>query len=298
MPLVEECRHAVPYTRWAFVLVNFTSDLFQGHAVTRGQFVIDERVAMAFEQVTQSLTAARFPMARVVGVYILAWIVGSCAVAELLGYLLHRLLHSGLIGVLSRSHMKHHLVLYGPQQDQRPGEDYADATHGEIAIGNVGLEWLVPGGTILGAALGLLWLLQVPMVYQVTFAVTTLTWSFWVFSYLHDRMHVKGFWMERNPFLKRWFCWARNLHDIHHRVLNDRGLMDKNLGIGFAFFDWLFGTMTMVEPPFNNTGLEAAKKRFDLVLAGEEIENRGTPTTKSSTTPGTIGKKSNLKGSR
>jgi sterol desaturase/sphingolipid hydroxylase (fatty acid hydroxylase superfamily) len=34
--------------------------------------------------------------------------------------------------------------------------------------------------------------------------------------------------------------------------------MDKNFGIGLAFFDWVFGTMTMVEPPFNRTGLEAA----------------------------------------
>jgi hypothetical protein len=33
MPLVDGCRHAVPYTRWTFVLVNFTSDPFQGHEV-------------------------------------------------------------------------------------------------------------------------------------------------------------------------------------------------------------------------------------------------------------------------
>jgi hypothetical protein len=63
----------------------------------------------------------------------------------LLGYLLHRLLHSGRIGFLSRSHMKHHLALYGPLQPQRPGTAYHDATTGDVAIGNVGLEWLLPG---------------------------------------------------------------------------------------------------------------------------------------------------------
>ena len=50
------------------------------------------------------------------------WIVGSVMIAELLGYLLHRLLHSGWIRWLSASHMKHHMVLYGPLQKQRPSE--------------------------------------------------------------------------------------------------------------------------------------------------------------------------------
>ena len=43
----------------------------------------------------------------------LSWVLGSTYSAELLGYWLHRLLHSGAIAVLSRNHMKHHLVLYG-----------------------------------------------------------------------------------------------------------------------------------------------------------------------------------------
>jgi len=221
------------------------------------------------KQSVDSATTVGLGHVRVIGVYLLCWIVGSCGVAELMGYLLHRLLHSGLIGFLSRNHMKHHLVLYGPQQDQRPDEGYADATENEIAIGNVGLEWLVPGGIILLAALALLRLLHVPILYQITFVGTTLVWSLLVFSYLHDRMHIREFWMENNRFLKRWFCWARDLHDIHHRVLNDRGLMDKNFGIGFAFFDWLFGTMTLVEPPFNEAGLAAAKRRFQFVLERE-----------------------------
>jgi len=79
-------------------------------------------------------------------------------------------------------------------------------------------------------------------------------------------MHITGFWMERVPVVKVWFCWARNLHDIHHRVLNNQGLMDKNFGIGFAFFDWLFGTMAPVQPPFNHAGLAAAQQRFDFAI--------------------------------
>lgn len=86
-----------------------------------------------------------------------------------------------------------------------------------------------------------------------------------MFSYLHDRLHVKRFWTERNPVLKFWFRGARRLHDIHHRVLNDRGLMDKNFGIGFFLFDRLFGTFSPEQPPFNHRGYEVPKKKFKFV---------------------------------
>jgi hypothetical protein len=69
---------------------------------------------------------------------IVVWIASSCFSAELLGYGLHRLLHSGLIGFLSREHMKHHMVLYGPLQPQR-FEKYRDATSGDLSLGNIGL---------------------------------------------------------------------------------------------------------------------------------------------------------------
>jgi hypothetical protein len=61
-----------------------------------------------------------------------AWIGISILVSELLGYLLHRLMHSGKITFLSRSHMRHHLLLYGPLDPQRPGSEYRDATTGML----------------------------------------------------------------------------------------------------------------------------------------------------------------------
>jgi sterol desaturase/sphingolipid hydroxylase (fatty acid hydroxylase superfamily) len=196
---------------------------------------------------------------------ITAWALTAILLSELLGYLLHRLLHSGWIRFLSMNHMKHHLLLYGPLQKQRPSEEYLDATTGQVAIGNIGLEWILPAGVLLIVLGGLFWFLGIGLGYQLLFFAIVLAWSFWVFSYLHDRMHIQGFWMERAPILKHWFCWARRLHDIHHRVLNDQGIMDKNFGIGFAFFDWLFGTMAPVQPPFNRAGLDAAKQKFDFV---------------------------------
>jgi len=194
-----------------------------------------------------------------------AWAVGSCLVSEFLGYLLHRLMHSDSVRFLSRNHMTHHLRLYGPQDDQRPAGAYKDATTNRRAIGNVGAEWLVPGAFLLVLCVFLLHFMRVFWAYRLTFVLCALAWSFLVFSYLHDGMHTRNFWMERNPVFRHWFCSARSHHDIHHRQLNDRGLMDKNFGIGLPFCDWLFGTAMKDLKPLNAAGLQAAFRRYSFV---------------------------------
>jgi sterol desaturase/sphingolipid hydroxylase (fatty acid hydroxylase superfamily) len=207
---------------------------------------------------------------------VLAWLVASIFVSELLGYFLHRLLHSGKVGFLSRGHMLHHLVFYGPLQSQRPETEYRDATLDAVSIGNVGLEWLVPGAILLAASMVLLWYLQVTIFHQLVFVGGSLAWSFLMFSYLHDRMHIAGFWMGQNRCLKRWFVAARLAHDIHHRALNDEGFMDKNFGIGFFLFDRLFGTLSNGRPVFNQYGYAKALRRFDEVLEPWEKKEERT----------------------
>jgi sterol desaturase/sphingolipid hydroxylase (fatty acid hydroxylase superfamily) len=193
------------------------------------------------------------------------WVVGSCAVAELLGYLLHRLLHSDRIRFLSRSHMIHHLVLYGPLQPQRPSPEYLDATTGRAALGSIGLEWLVPSGLLLGMFLGAFQIFHVRALHQIIFVGVTLAWSFLMFSYVHDGMHLQGAWMAKSPLVRGWFLSARHFHDVHHMALNNAGLMDKNFGIGFYFFDRLFGSFSVTARPFNRQGYEAAKKRYAFI---------------------------------
>ena len=197
---------------------------------------------------------------------VLSWLAASILASELLGYLLHRVLHSGKIGFLSRSHMRHHLLLYGPLHSQRPGSSYHDATTDSISLGNIGLEWLAPGALLLAISVTVLHFLRVLVMYQSIFVVGSLAWSFLMFSYLHDRMHIADFWMERNPWLNRWFVSAREAHDIHHWALNDQGLMDKNFGIAFFFFDRAFGTWTAHWPSFNRRGYTKALQRFSNVL--------------------------------
>jgi sterol desaturase/sphingolipid hydroxylase (fatty acid hydroxylase superfamily) len=133
-------------------------------------------------------------------------------------------------------------------------------------VGNIGAEWLVPSVLLLACIAVLFWMLHIQLLHQAVFFVTVLAWSFVMFSYLHDRMHVQNFWMERNPLLKHWFCSVRRLHDIHHRVLNTGGLMNRNFGIGFFLFDRLLGTLCVEQTPFNHVGYDRAMRRFSLVF--------------------------------
>ena len=209
----------------------------------------------------------------IVGIF--AWSIGSCIAAELLGYWLHRLLHSGLIRFLSCNHMKHHMVFYGPLQKQRT-HGYLDATEGSLSLGNIGLEWLIPTVLVIGIALALFHHFHVGFVYQLLFLGITVTWSFLMFSYLHDLMHVDGVWVERSKWLGHWFVTARRLHDIHHHLINGQGLMDKNFGIGFFIFDRLFGTFSPTGTTFNFVGYERARHKWSSLFM-QRFESETTP---------------------
>ena len=113
--------------------------------------------------------------------------------------------------------------------------------------------------------------------YQFVYVVVVLSWSFLSFSYLHDRMHEKGSWIETNRWTCRWFLNARKLHDVHHRTLRDDGRMDKNFGIGFFFFDRLFGTLACHQRPFNHRGYDAAKRRYEDLIESRLSETEQYP---------------------
>src|SRR5215469_9271577 len=104
-----------------------------------------------------------------------SWLAGSCISAELLGYWLHRLLHSGIVGFLSRNHMRHHMVLYGPLQRQRSRE-YLDATDDHTSVGNIGSEWLIPAALLIVVSAGIFRVFHVRLLFQSTYFVTTLLW--------------------------------------------------------------------------------------------------------------------------
>jgi len=191
-------------------------------------------------------------------------LLSACLLAEFFGYWLHRLLHSDKIPFLSRGHLIHHFLIYGPGQPMRLNE-YHDATDSRFSVGNVGLEWLVPSALILSGLWASMRLAHLPALYQVIALVTLLAWPLFMFSHLHDRMHLSDFWMARNPLLRFWFRAARRLHDIHHHAVDDNGRIDTNFGIGFFLFDRIFRSIARPHRPFNRAGFEAARLRYGLI---------------------------------
>lgn len=183
---------------------------------------------------------------------------------EFIGYILHRLLHNERIEFLSRGHMIHHLKLYGPKDDQR-SQEYRSATDGRFGVGRLGIEWVLPTLLILGSLLGFFWLLEISLSAQIVFIATAIIWGLVMLNYMHDSMHMENFWMLNNSYLRDWFLEARRLHDIHHKTIDDNGLMNKNFGISFFWIDRLFGTFTKKEVPFNSLGYQQAVKRYAYI---------------------------------
>jgi len=171
---------------------------------------------------------------------VIATLADSVVVAEFAGYWLHRLLHSDKFPALSRGHLIHHFLIYGPRQSMRAAE-YLDATDNRTSVGNVGVEWLAPSAIILLFCWGAMALLGVPPVYQVLALCALLDWPILMFGYLHD---------------------------IHHRSVNSKSFMNTNFGIGFYFFDRFFRTMAKSHRRFNWEGCQAAIGRYGL----EEME--------------------------
>src|SRR5258706_1167537 len=154
-------------------------------------------------------------------------VICSCLVAEFSGYWLHRLLHREKLPFLSRNHMAHHLLLYGPTQPMRAAS-YKDATHKRFSVGNVGLEWLAPSAVLLIVCWGAMFVLRIPPIYQGIVLANLVVWPFFTFSFLHDAMHLSDAWMARLPLVNVWFRRARRLHDIHHHSLDNAGRMNRN----------------------------------------------------------------------
>src|SRR6266404_1551245 len=154
-------------------------------------------------------------------------LLSASLLAEFFGYWLQRLLHSDKIPFLSRGHLIHHLLIYGPGQPMRLDE-YHDATDNRFSVGNVGLEWIAPSAIILPALWGAMRLAHLPALYQSIALVTLIAWPLCMFSYLHDRMHT-------------------------------------NFGIGFFLFDRIFRSIAPRHRPFNRAGFEAARLRYGLM---------------------------------
>lgn len=198
---------------------------------------------------------------------VIAIIIGSWFLVELYGYWLHVLLHSDRLRWLSRRHMTHHLhpKAYAPGKKMRSHE-YRHVSEGRLQVAGLGLEWVIPSVILIAVtalgewAIGLTW----PEI--LLSEIILISYSIFLFGYLHDRMHVKDIWLLKSPFFRKWFLKARRNHDIHHNHITDHGLMKKNFGIAFPLYDHIFGTYRHRLGRLNRRGIEAAYKRYKIPL--------------------------------
>ncbi len=184
---------------------------------------------------------------------------------EFVGYWLHILLHSEKMPKLSRAHMLHHLRDYGigkPMHRDR----YRSSADTRTNVLGIGLEWLVPTVIIVLFTILVLSLLQVSVLYQLIFILTSMLWGYFLFGYMHGSMHLNNFWMKKVPLLKTWYLRIQKLHDYHHLQISDDGRMQKNYGICFFWFDRIFKTYAPGFKNFNPAGYNEALNRYRNVI--------------------------------
>jgi sterol desaturase/sphingolipid hydroxylase (fatty acid hydroxylase superfamily) len=138
---------------------------------------------------------------------------------EAFGYVIHRLLHTKWMGPLHRAHMTHHLVKYPPT-------DYLSETYRSAGADNTTLRFIVAG---VALAAGLIYLLPLWLCLPLLMELALVGY---VNHYIHDNSHIRGHWMERYGFFRRW----REIHYQHHLR------METNYGIITFGMDRLVGT--------------------------------------------------------
>ena len=160
--------------------------------------------------------------------------------------------------------MRHHIVKYGPEMPQRANIK-GESTIKRIIDSGIGVEWAGPVVVVIGIVFLIGWIFNIAFVYQITFVIALVLWVVFLFVYMHDALHVEGHWLEKSKL----FLSIRRGHDIHHIKLTNSGLLNKNNGICFFWFDKLFGTYSNDLGPVNEEGLKNLHKRFPK-LVGEK----------------------------
>jgi len=162
--------------------------------------------------------------------------------------------------------MTHHLhpKAYAPGRKMRSDKYRHISEEGHHKVAGLGLEWVIPSiFLVIITALGE-WAIGLTWAEILLSEIILISYSIFLFGYLHDRMHVRDIWLLKNSVLRKWFLRARRNHDIHHNCITDSGLMKANFGIAFSFYDHIFGTYQSRLKRLNRKGVEAAYERYDI----------------------------------
>jgi sterol desaturase/sphingolipid hydroxylase (fatty acid hydroxylase superfamily) len=146
--------------------------------------------------------------------------VASVFFVEVIGYFWHRFAeHVGILGgTVQYRHIVHHEKDY-PVDNLRP----ADAKYKSAGA------WTWYALAIV--SLGILFILA-PLRDAIPLAAGALIYAKFVVDYFHESFHLENTWLTRFA----WFKRLTKLHDIHHWV-------PGNYGIVFFWMDTVFGTL-------------------------------------------------------
>jgi hypothetical protein len=137
------------------------------------------------------------------------------------GYAVHKALHHPALGKIHDTHDVHHKLMYPP-------EDYLDTgKYREVPDNAQPFKYYAAAAVPLVAAVFIFLPLTIAISLAVELAVVA-----WANDWLHQKMHIKGYWLERYT----WFHHLRALHWHHH--VDD----SKNIGIFSWFTDKILGT--------------------------------------------------------
>lgn len=158
------------------------------------------------------------------------------------GYVVHKALHQPQLGKIHGTHEIHHKEIYPP-------EDYLFAgKYKEVPAAAQPVWYYLPPAILMVA--GFFYVLPAYIAVSLTAELALVAW---MNDWLHQKLHIKGHWLERFS----WFHHLRALHWHHH--VDD----SKNIGIFSWFTDKLLGTYQ--EPLTRPSYLPSGKPKLYLI---------------------------------
>jgi sterol desaturase/sphingolipid hydroxylase (fatty acid hydroxylase superfamily) len=181
-------------------------------------------------------------------------------VVQATGYAVHKALHHPALGKIHRTHDVHHKVLYPPDDYLNTGK------YREVPDDAQPYKYYAPPAIALLTVV----FLTLPLYIAISLSVELVLIAL-ANDWLHQKLHIKGFWLERYT----WFHHLRELHWHHH--VDD----SKNMGIFSWFTDKILGTyeeatsmptyLKVKEPEFFLIPIDDAATTLDNVEA--ELDN-------------------------
>lgn len=172
-------------------------------------------------------------------------------VVQATGYAVHKALHHPALGKVHETHDVHHKVMYPPDDYLNTGE------YREVPAGAQPYKYYAPAALALVVTV----FLTLPLYVAVALSAE-LAFLAWANDWLHKKLHIKGYWLERYT----WFNHLRDLHWHHH--VDD----SKNLGIFSWFTDKIMGTYE--EPRTQPVYLIPPKAKLFLVPPPEMADDQ------------------------